>query len=51
MGQRVEIALDEDWLAAHPLTAAALDNEVVEWKSLGIRMTVAPDHGPRPQPQ
>jgi exopolyphosphatase/guanosine-5'-triphosphate,3'-diphosphate pyrophosphatase len=41
-GQRVEIALDESWLTAHPLTAAALETEVVEWKNLGVRMTVAP---------
>jgi len=41
-GNRVEIALDASWLAQHPLTAAALDNEVVEWKGLGIRLTVAP---------
>lgn len=39
-GQRVEVALDESWLALHPLTAAALETEIVEWKSLGLRMTV-----------
>jgi exopolyphosphatase/guanosine-5'-triphosphate,3'-diphosphate pyrophosphatase len=47
-GARVEIALDEGWLAAHPLTAAALENEVVEWKGLGIRLTVAPIRVPVP---
>ena len=47
-GGRVEIALDEGWLAEHPLTATALENEVVEWKGLGIRMTVAPIRVPVP---
>lgn len=41
-GQRIEVALDEGWLAAHPLTAAALETEVVEWKSVGMRMSVVP---------
>jgi exopolyphosphatase/guanosine-5'-triphosphate,3'-diphosphate pyrophosphatase len=41
-GQRIEVALADGWLAEHPLTAAALETEVAEWKSLGLRMTVAP---------
>jgi exopolyphosphatase/guanosine-5'-triphosphate,3'-diphosphate pyrophosphatase len=41
-GNRVEVALSEGWLAEHPLTATALENEVGEWKFLGIRLTVAP---------
>jgi exopolyphosphatase/guanosine-5'-triphosphate,3'-diphosphate pyrophosphatase len=41
-GSRVEVALDEGWLAAHPLSAAALENEIAEWKNLGIRLAVAP---------
>ncbi|MFO1204466.1 MAG: hypothetical protein U1E63_01735 [Burkholderiales bacterium] len=30
------------WLAEHPLTAAALENEIAEWKTLGIRLTIVP---------
>ncbi|MFO1206066.1 MAG: exopolyphosphatase [Burkholderiales bacterium] len=41
-GQRIEIALDEGWLAEHPLTAAALENEIAEWKTLGIRLAIVP---------
>ena len=43
-GDRVELALDEEWLAEHPLTAAALENEAFEWKGLGVRLTVTPVH-------
>ena len=41
-GDKVEITLDEKWLAAHPLTAAALETEVLEWKGLGVKLTVNP---------
>ena len=48
-GDRVELALDEEWLAEHPLTAAALENEAFEWKGLGRQ--VDRDPGPRARPR
>jgi exopolyphosphatase/guanosine-5'-triphosphate,3'-diphosphate pyrophosphatase len=41
-GARVEVALDEGWLAEHPLTAAALETEAAEYRGLGVKMTVTP---------
>jgi exopolyphosphatase/guanosine-5'-triphosphate,3'-diphosphate pyrophosphatase len=41
-GSKVEIALSESWLAEHPLTAAALETEAIEWKGLGVKLTVVP---------
>jgi exopolyphosphatase/guanosine-5'-triphosphate,3'-diphosphate pyrophosphatase len=34
-GKRFEVSLDPNWLAANPLTATALAEEVREWKKLG----------------
>ena len=41
-GDRAEITLDQGWLGEHPLTAAALENEMSEWKELGVRLAVVP---------
>lgn len=34
------IGLDKAWLDAHSLTAAALDDEIDEWRSIGIKFEV-----------
>jgi exopolyphosphatase/guanosine-5'-triphosphate,3'-diphosphate pyrophosphatase len=33
--ERTRVALDDDWLGAHPLTRAALDDEVRQWQMVG----------------
>jgi exopolyphosphatase/guanosine-5'-triphosphate,3'-diphosphate pyrophosphatase len=38
---RFQLALDATWLAASPLTAAALKEEVKEWRKLGVALDVA----------
>lgn len=35
-----QVALPRDWLEAHPLTEAALQEEAGEWRNQGIRMEV-----------
>lgn len=38
--QRVELRVDEAWLEAHPLTAAALSAEVNEWENLNFELRI-----------
>ncbi len=40
-GSTFQIALDAGWLASSPLTAAALKEEVREWRKLGVDLQVA----------
>jgi exopolyphosphatase/guanosine-5'-triphosphate,3'-diphosphate pyrophosphatase len=39
-GKTFELSLDPEWLAARPLTTAALKEEVKEWKKLGVALQV-----------
>ena len=39
-GKKFELSLDPEWLAARPLTAAALKEEVKEWKKLGVGLQI-----------
>ena len=39
-GGKFELSLDREWLAARPLTAAALKEEVKEWKKLGVGLQI-----------
>jgi exopolyphosphatase/guanosine-5'-triphosphate,3'-diphosphate pyrophosphatase len=39
-GKQFELSLDPGWLAARPLTAAALRAEVDEWKKLGVGLRI-----------
>jgi exopolyphosphatase/guanosine-5'-triphosphate,3'-diphosphate pyrophosphatase len=39
-GTKFHLAIDHDWLAQNPLTEAALQDEVKQWKSLGIGLQV-----------
>ena len=39
-GKTFELSLDPEWLAARPLTAAALKEEVIEWKKLGVVLRI-----------
>ena len=34
------IETDKQWLAQHPLSESALDNEVVQWQSAGLEVRV-----------
>lgn len=40
-GDRIRITLDAAWLEAHPLTLAALHEELRQWESLGLRLQLA----------
>ncbi|MGH8771203.1 MAG: hypothetical protein ACREV2_08510, partial [Burkholderiales bacterium] len=40
--QSVEMRVDESWLDTHPLTAAALADEMSEWKSRKLELRVTP---------
>jgi len=40
-GKRFQLGLDTAWLAASPLTAAALMEEVKEWRKLGVALDIA----------
>jgi exopolyphosphatase/guanosine-5'-triphosphate,3'-diphosphate pyrophosphatase len=40
-GKRFQLGLDAAWLAASPLTAAALMEEVKEWRKLGVALDIA----------
>jgi exopolyphosphatase/guanosine-5'-triphosphate,3'-diphosphate pyrophosphatase len=40
--QHVELALNKSWLKRHPLTLAALEAEVAEWKQIGIQLKLRP---------
>jgi exopolyphosphatase / guanosine-5'-triphosphate,3'-diphosphate pyrophosphatase len=40
-GETFTLALEAAWLAANPLTAAALKEEVREWRKLGVSLAVA----------
>jgi exopolyphosphatase / guanosine-5'-triphosphate,3'-diphosphate pyrophosphatase len=39
-GTQFELSLDREWLAARPLTAATLKEEVKEWKKLGVGLRI-----------
>lgn len=39
-GRTVELALDGDWLARHPLTQYLLEEEVAHWSRVGITLAV-----------
>jgi exopolyphosphatase / guanosine-5'-triphosphate,3'-diphosphate pyrophosphatase len=39
-GKKFELSLDPEWLAARPLTAAALKEEMKEWKKLGVGLQI-----------
>jgi exopolyphosphatase / guanosine-5'-triphosphate,3'-diphosphate pyrophosphatase len=39
-GKKFELGLDPEWLAARPLTAAALKEEMKEWKKLGVGLQI-----------
>ncbi len=34
------LAIDKDWLAQHPLSETALDNEVAQWQAIGLKFRV-----------
>ncbi len=38
----IELALDGDWLADHPLTQHLLEEEAAQWGKVGIRFTLKP---------
>jgi exopolyphosphatase/guanosine-5'-triphosphate,3'-diphosphate pyrophosphatase len=38
----VDFSVDERWLAAHPLTQHLLDEESLNWRKVGLRLTVKP---------
>jgi exopolyphosphatase/guanosine-5'-triphosphate,3'-diphosphate pyrophosphatase len=40
-GRRFALGLDAAWLAASPLTAAALKEEVKEWRKIGVVLDIA----------
>ena len=40
-GSRFTLGLEASWLAVNPLTAAALKEEVREWRKLGVSLEVA----------
>ncbi len=39
-----ELTLSKDWLNRNPLTETALENEAMEWKNTGLKLTVRSDH-------
>ncbi|HEY4697273.1 MAG TPA: exopolyphosphatase [Gallionella sp.] len=39
-GTKFHLSLDADWLSKNPLTEAALQEEVQQWKTLGISMQI-----------
>ena len=39
-GKTFELSLDPEWLIARPLTTTALQEEVKEWKKLGVALQV-----------
>jgi exopolyphosphatase/guanosine-5'-triphosphate,3'-diphosphate pyrophosphatase len=52
-GKGFQLAVDEEWIGASPLTAAALDDEVRQWAAVGLELTLrrrkmSPPLGPRP---
>jgi len=40
-GASFELALSKDWLTRNPLTENALENEVREWKSAGVKLGIS----------
>jgi len=38
--ERIRLAFDSDWLAANPLTAATLRNEVEDWARIGLELKI-----------
>ena len=42
-----QLRIDADWLAALPLTAAAIDEEVRQWAGIGIELKVRRKHSER----
>ncbi len=52
-GKGFQLAVDEEWIGASPLTAAALDDEVRQWAAVGMELTLRriktpPSAVPRP---
>jgi exopolyphosphatase/guanosine-5'-triphosphate,3'-diphosphate pyrophosphatase len=39
-GTKFHLAIDPDWLAQNPLTEAALQDEVKQWKTLGVSLQI-----------
>jgi exopolyphosphatase/guanosine-5'-triphosphate,3'-diphosphate pyrophosphatase len=39
-GKGFQLAVDEEWIGASPLTAAALDDEVRQWAAVGMELTL-----------
>ncbi len=39
-GKKYSLTMGADWLEQSPLTEAALQEEVKQWKTLGVTMTV-----------
>jgi exopolyphosphatase/guanosine-5'-triphosphate,3'-diphosphate pyrophosphatase len=39
-GTKFQLAIDTDWLAQNPLTETALQDEVKQWKTLGISLQI-----------
>ncbi len=39
-GKSFELAMDTEWIAASPLTAAALDDEIRQWAAVGMDLTL-----------
>ena len=39
-GTKFHLSIDPDWLAQNPLTEAALQDEVKQWKSLGVGLQI-----------
>ncbi len=44
-GRGFQITADADWLAASPLTAAALDEETRQWASIGKELRLKSSRG------
>jgi exopolyphosphatase/guanosine-5'-triphosphate,3'-diphosphate pyrophosphatase len=38
----IELAVDADWLAAHPLTQHLLEEEAAHWERVGVRFALKP---------
>jgi exopolyphosphatase/guanosine-5'-triphosphate,3'-diphosphate pyrophosphatase len=39
-GSKFHLEIDPDWLAQNPLTESALQDEVKQWKSLGVSLQI-----------
>jgi len=43
-GTKFHLAIDPDWLAQNPLTETALQDEIKQWKTLGVSLQIAAEY-------